>query len=68
MSGNKGNPVIIFIALMLTATLVGAWAAWLREDRSLAENTPRLIFTWLLVVSDMFLLVTRAVREWTDRR
>lgn len=65
---DRGNPIVILIALILTAALIGSWAAWLRDDPTLQENTPRLIFTWVLVVEGVFLLITRAIREHSGRK
>lgn len=64
----KSNPWIILLSLILVAALVASWAACLRADPTLAAQPERLIFTWLLVVDGVFLLVTRAIREWTDHR
>jgi len=65
---DRGSPIVIVLALILTAALIGAWAHWLRSDPELLQNTPWLIFTWLLVVESVFLLITRAMREHSGRR
>ena len=64
---NSAHPIVTFIALILTAIMIGSWAAWLREEPALMEQTPRLVCTWALLASIVFLLVTRAIREWRDR-
>lgn len=61
------NPLIIVIALLLTAGLIGSWAAWMRVEPALLVHPERAMFIWLLVASEVFLLVTRAFREWRDR-
>lgn len=61
------NPLTIVIALLLTAALVGSSAAWMRVETALLAQPERALFIWLLVASEVFLLVTRAFREWRDR-
>jgi hypothetical protein len=65
---NRGHPFISVIALILTAIMIGSWAAWLKAEPALMDQTPRLIYTWSLPASIVFLLITRAIREWEDRR
>ena len=64
----RANPIVIFLALLLTAAQIGSWAAWLRAEPALMVRPERALFIWLLVSSDVFLLVTRAFREDRDRR
>lgn len=64
----RSNPIVIFLALLLTAAIVGSFASWMSSDPGLMANTERRVFFWLLVASDVFLLVTRAFREYRDRR
>lgn len=59
----RGNPLVIFLTLLLTAALIGSWA-----EPALLVQPERALFIWLLVASDVFLLVTRAFREYRDRR
>lgn len=61
------NPLIIVLSLLLTAALIGSWAAWMRVEPALLAQPERPLFIWLLVTSEVFLLVTRAFREWRDR-
>jgi hypothetical protein len=65
---NRGNPYIIFLALLLSVLLFGSFIAWYREYSVTNASLIFRFFVWTLVVSDVFLLITRALREWANNR
>lgn len=63
----RGNPFIIFISLILTCIVFGSFIVWWQEFSAARSSFAFVIFVWTLVVSNVFLLLTRALREWSDR-
>jgi hypothetical protein len=68
MSSNKGNPIVIAISLLLTVIVFASFLFWWQEFRQNSASWAFIIFAWSLTMSELFLLLTRAIREWSDRR
>lgn len=68
MSSNKGNPIVIAIALVLSVIVLSSFLFWWQEFRQGSASWAFVIFAWSLTMSEFFLLLTRAIREWSDRR
>lgn len=65
---NRGNPFIIFLSLLLSVLLFASFIAWWRDAGLASTSLIFRLFVWVLVVSDVFLLITRALREWANNR
>jgi hypothetical protein len=65
---NRGNPLIIFLALLLSIVVFGSFIAWWHEFAVGRYTVTFQLFVWSLVASDIFLLITRALREWANNR
>jgi hypothetical protein len=57
---------IIAVALLIVIVQLATFLLWWQEIvRVESLSTPFRIFVWSLVASNIFLLVTRAYREWS---
>jgi hypothetical protein len=64
----SGSPWIIIIGTLLTVILFGSFMVWWREYSLTNATLSFRIFVWSLVVSVVFLLITRVLRERYGKR
>lgn len=59
----RQNPLIILLSLLLAVLLLASFLVWYRTISSHATTWQFTAFSWTLVVSVFWLLITRAYRE-----
>jgi hypothetical protein len=67
-ASQRGNPLIIFLSLLLSVIVFASFMVWWQEFSTQSSSYIFRVFVWSLVASDIFLLVTRAFREWANNR